>query len=656
MAVQWLSLKTGLAAVVVAGAVWAAMPDSMIQNQVIDPMRAKSAHGRLVAISDSRPLNNRYPILLMFGRNSSADEDGPSESEIRRMGQAVLADWSSSYKLWTSGYDFADDTKVFGFWYNSDAADPQIAEWLERKWEAEPDLTRAKVRASVACHSKAGNILICDWTQYGGQRWDAKITSATPHLGTIMADDQEVAAAVERAFPRLGKWLNQLLGNRGTHFDAPGVQWLLPNYPPLMELRRKRRLDASWTLIGGQVQPAGDGVMSRNLQLGWLLDRALLADGNDQDVKAYQVGALVMQKAGIAGGSDGVVPLSSALCEGHAGDARIVRLQSDHNHSQMWWGNGSMELHDAMLAPMMPHILAKRIGQPTQHPTMWLPELPTVDWSASSTVDLAAAQLVWSDDRGRLMVANSQFGDVHELSLPTGMWQWPQWAGDGVLASWSDGERSDVVMVNADGSCTQLTSDGQSTLAALDPAGLRIAFVQNDRLVLRMTGGSAKVLVKDSVVLDAPPVFMGEKLYFSTKTTGGWELRWVSTKIADYPLSKTKLVASSTNYPMRIGEALLAVEVGSSDSELTLVTGRWGAWRAKLAIGVTALNSAVDVAQVPVPTLVVTDATLTNYYLVIDGKIRQWDVAEMVNGLAAGGCTLDQGAPMKAVGLWIDAK
>ena len=655
MLAKLLSWKIGGLAILAATAVWASYgPDSILQNNIADNLRAWQAHGRLVAVSDTEPLGERYPIILIFGLNSSSDADGPPEDEISRMANGVLSDWQSSYRNWT-GREFVCDTKVYGFWYNSDAADSQIAQWLDARVETEPDLTKAGVRWSGVCHSKGGNVLFCYWVQTNNRKLDAKVTSATPHLGTIMADHAAIEQAIRRAFTFLGKWLDKLLGDRGMNFDAPGIQWLLPNYPPMMALREKHSLDTSWTLVGGKVKPAGDGVISRNLALGWLLDRALLAGGNDQDVKAYQIGALIMQKAGVAE-SDGVVPLSSALCEGYAGKAQTILLASEHNHSQMWWGNSGMELHDAMLKPLMPYILAGRENTEIPHLTMWLPEMPVITIPKIQTDRLERARLVWINEDGGISVADSQFANPCVLYLPDGKYSWPQWMGNDILATWSHCLGDDVILIS-DGRVTQLTNDGKSSLATGE-AGM-VAFVSGGDLMLRTMDGATRVLVCGPLLMDYPPVIMGKKLYFSVSNpAGGADLRWVSTVVNDYPLARTRLVDNQVMHPMKIGQVLLAVRIGSDDSAVTVVTGRWGALRATLTAGMKSLSQMLSDGQIPVPTLVDMDSRENWLYLVVGDDIRQLDVATIaqtvVNG--DGSMTLDQAAVWRATATQFDVK
>ncbi len=657
MLAKLLSWKIGGLAVLAATAVWASVgPDSIIQNNVVDKVRATQALGRLMEVSDSDPLGIRYPIVIIPGKNSSKDPNGPSESEILEMVRAVLGgDWQSSYQNWT-GYIFAEDVKVYVFWYNSDSADPDIAQSMNALVEGSPDLTKAGIRFSSVTHSKGGNILFCYSVQTDNRKLDAKVSSAAPTIGTGMADRNKVAQGIRRAFPLLGKLLNKLLGNRGMDLDSPGVQWLLPNYPPMIELRKKHPLDSSWTLIGGKVKPTGKSVIARNLDLGFLLDRTLLEGGNDQDTKAYQVGALIMKEMGVTCGSDGVVPLDSALCRGYAGGANTIVLPSDHNHSQMWWGNSSMEAHDAMLKPIIPYILANKEANKKLHLTMWLPEMPVIKIPETQTDGLEQARLVWGNEEGGISVADSQFANPRKLYLPEGRYFWPQWFGDGFVATWSHQGGNDIVSV-FDGQVVQLTTDGQSSLATAGDG--KIVFLGNGNLVLRTAGGLAKVLVRGPLLMEYPPVIMGDKVYFTVSNSlGGADLRWVSTEVSDYPLAKTRLVESQVTHPMKIGDVLLAVKVGADSSSLTVVTGKWGTLRATLATGMKTLNESFAGGSVPLPTLLDMDSQENWLYLVIGNDIRQLDVGAIAQTIASGGgsITLDQAAIRRVTGTQFDAK
>jgi len=657
MRAKFLSWTLGGLAIL-ATAVWAAVPDSMIQNQVFDRARALEAHGRLIAVSDQNPLGERYPILLVLGLNGSKDSDGPAEDELVKMAQPVISNWTMLYRLWTKR-ELLSDVKVYGFWYNSDSADPQIAKWLDARVETEPELTEKNVKLSAVCHSKGGNVLFCYWVQTDSRKLDAKVTSGTPHIGTMMADRDAVERAVLKAFPLLGKWLNKVMSSRGMNFNAAGVKWLLPNYPEMIALRKAHPLDSTWTLIGGRVQPSGGNVVSRNMNLGLLLDRIVLESGNSQDTKAYQVGALILEQGGVTGGSDGVVPLKSAGCEGYADDARIVHLSSDHNHSEMWWGNGGIELYAEMLKPIMPYITAKRqklVPKQSQGFDIWLPQMPQLDFPVLDTSRLQTARIAWISD-GHITVAGESANNPTELQLGGGEFEWPQWLGDDLVATWHHGGESDVVLLRAsDGKLMNLTNNGTSGLAGTEDTGAMVTFVSDGNLMLlRSADELAKVLVWGSVRIDTPPVILGEKVYFAQATASGYDLRWVSTDAASVSIAYTILVEAGVSHPMKLGVALLALK--SADETTQLVTiSQW--WSGALDQNIKSVLQTLRQDGVPNIDLVDFDSRSGATYLVVEGdQICQLDMGLVLQSFTQSvEVTWDTLAPKLADGMQLDVK
>jgi len=654
-----LSWKVGGVAALAATAVWAAVPDSMLQNGVVDPLRAWGAHGRLTAVSDQQPLGERYPVVVVLGRNDAKDPDGPPEDElISVIRDQVLPDWEYSYRLWTDE-EFVKAVKVYGFWYNSDAAPMRIGSWLRAKIEIDPELTQAGIRFSGAAHSMGGRVLFCYWVDTGNGKLDAKVTSATPFEGTPLADEAAAERACQAAFPILGRAMKQSIGKTlGIDFSAPGIQWMVPGHPAMTALLQSHPLDASWTLVGSKVEPIKGNAFARNVNVVLLLDRLFLEDGSDQDVLLYRLGALILEKAGVKGGSDGLVPLQSALCEHYAGNAQRIQLASDHNHAEMLRGNGGMELHDAMLKPVMPYILAhQQKALRNQGFDLWLPEMPTIRLPIAQTGDaLRTARLVWTDEQGKTLIVASHWDNPQELQLPMGgTLAWPQWMGDDLIATWQHDAGTDIVLIQAsDGRVVQLTNDGKSLLAAPNADGSLITLVDNGDLILRSAGGLAKVVVRGPLQLDSPPVFLGDKLYFAVKNSaGGADLRWVGLRAQGYRLSRTKLVERQVNHPMRIGSLLLAVRLGSEHTTLTVVTGRWGTLRAELTTGTKLLNTAASTGQVILPTQVDMDNQDGSVYLITGQDLRQLDLSGL---LTSGSLAIDAVAPRHAGGIWLDAK
>lgn len=648
-----LSLKLSGLAVLAATTVWASVvPDNIIQNNTVDKLQAIGAHGRFMELSDEKPLNDRHAVVMVLGMNASKDTDGPSEAESKTMTALFLANCQALYREQT-GRELYADTKWYGYWYNSGFADPEVAKWLDAKIENNSDLTQAGQKLSLVCHSKGGNVAFCYWVQTDGRKVDRVITLATPHIGSPLADKVKVKQVVWKVFPYLHDLWWKFLEPR-LPSDTAGTEWLKPN-SKLQTLHREHPLTRDWFLFGSTIQPLAKGLMSRNIGVA-LLGSSKLPFGANQDRPVYTLGARLIEECGCKRGSDGMVPLESAWCAGFAGDANTIMVEN-HDHSEMLQGNGGLDLHRKVLECLLPVIL--RHNDPKLKSFDWfLPEVPLIDIPKAQTDGLKQARLVWVDEDGNIWVADDQFANPRKLYLPEGRYSWPQWMGDGIIATWWHQGGNDIVFISTDGKVGQLTNGGISSLAAVGNG--KIAFLSNGNLVLRTTGGLAKVLVKGPLLVEYPPVFMGNKLYFAVANSlGGADLRWVSTEASDYPLAKTKLVESQVNHPIKVADdVLLAFKISGNNSVITVITGKWGVLRATLTAGMKELNKALREGHIPLPTLVDMDSQEKWLYVVIGNDIRQLDLAAIAQTIASGedSMTLDQIAVWRASGTEFDAK
>lgn len=559
----------GLATLATAVGVWAQIPDSMLNKQ-IDQWRADRTHGRLVAVSDNQPLGNRYPIVAILGLNGSTDEDGPVESELMHMVGGILPDTATVYQEFRPEHEFAKETKVYGYWYNSNAGPETIATWLNALIENHPELSHR--RFSVWCHSMGGKVTYCYWVQSRNRRLDAKVTAGTPFNGALLSDPVKTNEAIDAGFPKLiAIAAKKKATERKVDFSAPGLQWLRLGYQPMIQLLSQHPLDNSWTIMAGTTTPSRG--VGKYIDLAIWLDRAMFAQSQDQDFKAYQVGAYVLEQGGILGGSDGVVGVDSALCTKFAGSATTVTLPA-HNHSQMWWGNGGLELRREMLRPVIPYIVANQL--PASSPfingfDIWLPSTPVLDLPKNQIADLKTAELVWVSD-GELVVAKSAGASAIKLTLGRGF-TWPSWSGDDIVATWEHDGRSDVIVAKADtGEVIQLTEDGNSRLAVACDDDSMIAYKAHDLMVMDSSTGLARVLVQGPLVLTSPPVFVGNRLYFAVNNNGVDEVRWVNPKLNDRRLDQTARVGAVVTRPLKFGSAALAF---NSQGELVLISPWW---------------------------------------------------------------------------------
>lgn len=343
----------GISAAAAAVALWVCLgPDSVLQNLVLDRMRARYAHGRLTSVSDQARLGRRCPVLLVLGANMADDPDGPSSDRAEMYVETLWRDLGDAYKD-STGRELDDDAKLYCFWYNSSDDDRDTARSLGYRIEAEPDLTRAHVRIAAGGHSKGANVLFIYWCQ-GGRKLRTKFSLAGPQLGTPLADPAELRAGMKTAFPVIGGLVWALALKRSIEFETPGMQWLTPDYPPLIELRRAHPLDASWWLFAGKLKPLSAERLANEEDLARVVETSIRDLLSGDNMGQYQIGSMLLDSLGQAP-SDGIVPLRSALCEGYRGAAHTAVLEG-YDHSEMLYGNGSGELATKVLTAIGPDI------------------------------------------------------------------------------------------------------------------------------------------------------------------------------------------------------------------------------------------------------------------------------------------------------------
>ncbi|MFA5010096.1 MAG: hypothetical protein WC553_02615 [Patescibacteria group bacterium] len=578
-----LSWKTGLVAVAAVTAVWASVPDSMVQNSLVDGLKAWSAKGRWVELSDNQPLNGRKPVVVVLGLNGSTDVDGPTEEALKTTMALPLMTCQGVYRDRT-GRELYSDSKWYGYWYNSKFSDLQIAGWLEDKLESDPDLTSGKTKSEFVGHSKGGKVLRRYWGETGGRKTDAVLTLATPHMGCELADKATAEQGIGKAFPYTGKILASLVswmaGYLGIDFNAEGVKWLRVDYPPAMESYKEYSLTSDWYLLGGTIDVSDEGSIQRNLDLllagDQLFTRATNA-GAVQDAAYYRATGLALDRLG-AGPSDGIVSLDSALSRdskhfrGYAEDANTIVIPM-HNHSEMLQDNGGTELWMTVMDILIPRILPPQ--SKVDNFDLWLPELPDDIKlpSYSSGTTLADARLVFANQQGEIWVRSDSQESLTQLRLGSGQFSWPQWLNNDLILTRAQTGRSDIIAVQSDdGRVVQLTIDGKSSLAGVSDDGKWIAFVSDGNLMLRDKAGMAKILVTGPMELDSPPVLIGEQVYFAIKQGSGYSLYSVNVADKEVPLEATKSVAVGVSQPMKIGTGLLALKPVGDKTQLVVVS------------------------------------------------------------------------------------
>lgn len=625
MTAKALAFKIGVATVFAATAVWAAAGHDSMINNIVDDLRAWRARGRLVQVSDNEPVGKRYVILFVLGRNGSKDPDGPSEGDLRNMLALTISDWKVIYPEMTRR-QLLDDVVVFGYWYNSDLADPKVANDLFRKLESHPYFTQADAVYSAVGYSKGTNILFWHWTDGGDRKMETVVGSGGPQLGAPLADETIAKQAISKTLGLPMALIERGFRQMQLDLSSEGTQWLTPMYGPLIERRRQYPLSSDWFLLAGTTIPSGGSKLATYFDVANWLDSVSLGEGVGQDIPAYRLGARALMQVGVENGSDGMVPVSSALCEGLAGGAHTFILQN-HNHSQMLQGNGGTELHRQMLICLLPKIVAHQDVKVKAFDT-WLPELPSVDlFPIERTKDLAQAQLVGVNSRGDVAGLTSS-GQLTQFNLPAGQYSWPQWIGETELVAERMNNGSyNIVAIRSNGSVVQLTSNGRSRYPVVQDDGRLVVFQSEDDLVVRSMGGMAQVLVAGNVNLDSPPVFLGDTIYFSNLTSDGrHELRKVKVGAKQLSMGAAQVVAADVAYPIRVGDLLLAFQRDGGKLKPIAVTKNWtGLVDFEVQLALQFL-----LKQSNLPSL--NELEVTNdgqVYVGMDGSLRRLDVRKL---------------------------
>lgn len=127
-------------------------------------------------------------------------------------------------------------------------------------------------------------------------------------------------------------------------FESGVMQWLHPN-----SWERKRFLQTIWFddncyFIAGSIEPVRwDTVEGTWRAVGFLDSMFIAGNSHGAGAQAYGFGAAVIESAGY-GSSDGMVPVSSAMADGHRDNAHAL-FAGEYDHSQIVRGAGDMDCH-----------------------------------------------------------------------------------------------------------------------------------------------------------------------------------------------------------------------------------------------------------------------------------------------------------------------
>ena len=669
-----------VAALAIGGAAWAAIvpPDSIYHNRVTDVKAAKLAHGELVAL-DQQSLGSREAWIFLHGLQYELQDNlGPSPEVVRRLFAGCETSFPALYEA-ARKEKFDSRVKIYEFRYNTAMNDWSVGLDLHRVIEGTTELTGARVRIVLLCHSKGGRIGQSYQYHSNGRKLVRGLTLGSPHWGSDHADPDRLTANFNKLYPGLAGKGFAAIGKSRVDFDTDGMKWLQPNHPGTAELHRLSPLDERWVLYAGTVTPNKGSIFS----LAQLADGLWLGQDSAAVARVWcPIGAALIRAGGDTSGCDGLVSRNSAWGISPDGKdwapAATKRLKVGYNHHEILAGKGGeTEYFDQLLWDLVtfpPNTAeAKEFGKFD----FQLPEIELFSLPDGSGADLVQARRVWTK-RGELWVSSDKIetdGAIvgeQRVDLDLGEFSWPSWLGNNLVATCSTSKGADIVLIREDGRVVWLTNNGISQLAQAGDSG-EIALLVDSQLCVRSTAGLTRVVISDRLNLASPPAIWGDKIYFACRADGGqWNTYWVSGKASHYRLAQAKLAVSNASQPVRVespwGNLLVVTKHEGSTTKLVVILDqRWGASRAVVNRTLTELESRLVTAGLTGVEQVQFDQQVGAGYVVHQGWIRQFDpngiagalpgiIQEIVQGQVPSDPGVETWLPAIAEGTQLDIK
>lgn len=655
------------ASVLIAGVAWAVIgPDSMWQNHVIDPSRARQVTDcHLTYWDDQRPADDQVVVILGHGWYLGGE---PSVEEARKVFAIAVANFQGLARA----NQATDDFVYCLFRYDPNMHPREAASRLHTLVEADPYLTQARSRFIFDVHSLGGWVAHFYVAQFGTRKVLGRLYAGVPLLGTTHASRKRLEAALREIYPPVVSDAAIAGIKERVDFTTESLKWLDPDNREREQVLRMTPLDGSCFLYVGEVPPMSDSALARYITPLLLFDAwAWKADSLTGHL-AYQFGARVIEVDGDVSGSDGVVSVDSASARGFSQQA-VARHMGERDHSQIIQGSqADLALHQQMYSDMVSILPPKnKIDEEFGHFDLWLPEIPVLDIARRPDADLKSARLAWAYE-GQIYTADGRGTSAYRLELGTGKFSWPRWIGDHLVVTRIQGSSTDLWLVSGDRRMVQLTADGKSELASPQNDGLLLAYISDGRLMLRSIGGLVRGVIGERLQLSTPPVIYEDKIYFATLGEGGeYDLYWVSLQAQGYALSQARRVGEATSAPMRVGDFLLACQQEDDRTIVTLVLGgMFGINHARLSLPLRWAISQPELGRV---TRVDMDSVSQDVYFVADTVVRRIDqaaagsylgdwakeITSMMSEKREGQFlipTLDEVAPVVSPGIQLDVK
>jgi hypothetical protein len=631
-----------VACVVFSTIAWAVIgPDSIWNNQVMDKIQVQSIND--CGLYRIKQGTGDYALLCVAGWQ--ANRPLSLETAHRCFDEALVnleaIDRSSDIRVW-------EEISVYFFLYDTAQSPEVVGEKLYRCIEGDAFLTKASTRYIFLTHSLGGWVsAICELAE-GGRKSLGSLNAGTPWLGTPLADQGQIEGARDQIYTKVGETLVGALMSK-VDFNTPSFSWLRPSSVERQAMLKKVDFSNKFLYVGA-CEPSSNGVISRNLNLLAIFDAWSWKSDAMRDKQAYGLGANFISQLG-CGGSDGVVPILSALADGYADNSRVVAVGM-RNHSQVITGNqGDVLLHQLMYRDLVSLLPVKRKEtEDFGKFDLWMPEVPIFDLPVEWRQKISRSQLVFSKE-GVLTVMQYSGNQQQEIGTRGIQSFWPKWIGDNaiIFTGEQDGY-TDIYLIGDNLKLVRLTHDGGSRWAVPIGGGLSFVMQSEGRLVLGSVGGLRQTLIKDQLCLQDPPVVIGKKVYFAhASSPDKYDLYWVSVNADGYSLSQAKLVAESTIKPLNLAGALVAVNTSDDELEVTFLTKKW-----LQAVSVPVqCSSFYDLSQFE---SIVAEGSFI--YIVCNGGIRLVDQSVVEKSIATVSLpsSIDKVLPVIAYGFHLDAR
>ncbi|MDD5606062.1 MAG: hypothetical protein PHR51_01935 [Patescibacteria group bacterium] len=516
------------------------------------------------------------------------------------------------------------EISIYMLAYDTSKGADVLAEQFVRLFRADKMLAKNGTRCVFLCHSYGG-LVGSELEARDREQVLGSLNAGTPWNGTGLLDEGALTQAAENLYTQIGQSVVAQGWTSLVDFRTDSVAWMAPD-SQMREQARLRTDCANKFFYVGAVAPAGDDILSRNLNLAGLFDANVWHNTEIQNRQLYALGARLIQEIN-GEASDGMVMKSSASAQGWLG-AEQVRVVGERNHVQVITGSqGDMWLHQQMYQDIMALFWSDpKLNAP--HFDVVMPQVPMIDLPADWVSHIKRGDIVFIRDQ-QLYVASADGKNEYKLSVEGLKCKWPQWLDtDSVIFTGVDNQgQSDIYLLSDNRAVLRLTQTGQSQMAV--PLGFGMVFEEGDTLVYRSMGGLAKILVTDGVHLTNPPAVLGEQIYFAHQADDGMNrLYCISLDDASRRLGVLPAVAQGTRTPIRLGNAILAVGVNGDQTSLTVVAGSVGQ---PIMVATQYLNqhNLVNLESIKV------NGQCSRLYVVMDEVIRTITISEFLSVVGA---------------------